>query len=98
LKIDPSNWEAQFVKASALAGWPAGLNIGPEVIQQLSSLIDQQETMTPQTQFAQTYVLLGDQYQRAGQLDYAQATLQLGLAKFPSDPTFQKRINNPPAQ
>jgi tetratricopeptide (TPR) repeat protein len=95
LKIDPSNWEAQFVKASALAGWPVGLNKGPEVIQQLSSLIDQQETMTPQPQFAQAYVLLGDQYQKAGHLDYAHATWQLGAQKYPNDPTLQKRISNP---
>jgi hypothetical protein len=37
------------------------------VIQQLSSLIDQQEKITPQPQFAQTYVLLGDEYQALGQ-------------------------------
>ena len=98
LKIDPSNWEAQFVRASALSGWPVELNKGPEVIQQLSSLIDQQETMTSQPQFAQTYVLLGDQYQKAGQLDYAQATWQLGLTKFPSDSTLQKRISTPSGQ
>ncbi|MEI9961651.1 MAG: hypothetical protein WDM76_11120 [Limisphaerales bacterium] len=35
------------------------MNKGPEVIQQLSSLIDQQETMTSQPEFAQTYVVLG---------------------------------------
>jgi tetratricopeptide (TPR) repeat protein len=94
LKIDPSNWEAQFVKASALAGWPVELNKGPEVIQQLSSLIDQQETMTPQSQFAQTYVVLGDEYQKIGQPDKALATWQLGVQKFPNDPTLQQRISS----
>jgi hypothetical protein len=95
LGLDPANWEAQFFKAASLANWPAGLNKGPEVIQQLSSLIDQQEALPPQPQFAQTYVLLGDQYQKAGQPDYAQQTWRLGLAKFPGDTTLQGRIANP---
>jgi len=59
LGIDPANWEAQFFKAATLSRWPAEMNKGPEVIQQLSNLIDQQEAMPSQPQFAQTYVLLG---------------------------------------
>jgi tetratricopeptide (TPR) repeat protein len=92
LKLDPANWEAQFYKAAAMSYWPPELNKSPEVIQRLASLIDQQETMPPQPQFAQTYVLLGDQYQKAGQPDYAQQTWQLGAAQFPGDPTLQKKI------
>jgi tetratricopeptide (TPR) repeat protein len=95
LKLDPANWEAQYSKADALSGWPPQMNTGPEVIQQLSSLIDQQETMTPQPQFANTYALLGDEYLKLGQTDKAQATWQLGLTKFPGDPRLQKRIANP---
>ncbi len=99
LKLDPANWEAQFYKADSMSYWPdvAG-NKGPELIQRLSGLIDQQEKMTPQPQFARTYVLLGDQYQKAGQSTYAQSTWQLGLAKFPNDSALQKRVNNSPAQ
>ena len=92
LKLDPSNWDAQFFKAVAMSYWPAELNKGPEVIQRLASLIDQQETMPPQPQFAQTYVRLGDQYLKAGQPDYAQQTWQLGAARFPTDPTLQTKI------
>lgn len=92
LKLDPSNWEAQFSKAAAMSYWPAELNKGPELIQRLGALIDQQETMPPQAQFAQTYVLLGDQYQKAGQPDYAAQTWQLGAARFPTDSTLQTRI------
>jgi tetratricopeptide (TPR) repeat protein len=95
LKIDPANWDAQFSKAAAMSYWPAELNKSDEVIQRFSSLIDQQETMTPQPEFAQTFVLLGNEYQKLGQPDKAQATWQLGLTKFPSDPTLQKRIANP---
>jgi cytochrome c-type biogenesis protein CcmH/NrfG len=98
LKLDPANWEAQFFKAESLSYWPPELNKGPEVIQRLSSLIDQQETMPPQPQFARTYVLLGEQYQKAGRLDYAKQVWQLGAARFSGDPTLQGKITNPPRQ
>jgi tetratricopeptide (TPR) repeat protein len=95
LSLDPANWEAQFFKAAALSRWPPEMNKGPEVIQQFSNLIDQQEAMPPQPQFAQTYVLLGDQYKKTGQPDYAMQTWRLGLAKFPSDSTLQGRVAHP---
>jgi hypothetical protein len=96
LKLDPSNWETQYYKAASLAHWPPEMNKGPEVIQLLSSLIDQQEAMSPQPQFAQTYVLLGDQYQQAGKPDYAIQTWKLGAARFPGDATLQKKISGAP--
>ena len=96
LKLDPSSWETQYYKAASLAHWPAEMNKGPEVIQRLSSLIDQQEAMSPQPQFAQTYVLLGDQYQQAGKPDYAIQTWKLGAARFPGDATLQKKISGAP--
>jgi tetratricopeptide (TPR) repeat protein len=95
LGLDPANWEARFFKAASLSHWPPEMNKGPEVIQQLSNLIDQQEAMPQQPQFAQTYALLGDQYQKAGQPDYAVQTWRLGLAKFPGDSTLQGRIAHP---
>ncbi len=95
LGLDPANWEAQFFKAAALSRWPPEMNKGPEVMQQLSNLIDQQDAMPPQPQFAQTYVLLGDQYKKTGQPDYAVQTWRLGLAKFPGDSTLQGRIAHP---
>ncbi len=95
LGLDPANWEAQFFKAAALSHWPPEMNKGPEVIQQLSNLIDQQEAMPPQPQFAQSYVLLGDQYKKTSQPDYAVQTWRLGLAKFPGDSTLQGRIAHP---
>lgn len=98
LKLDPSNWEAQYYKAASLAYWPPEMNKGPEVIQRLSSLIDQQETMPPQPQFAQIYVLLGEQYQKVGQSDNAIQTWRRGAAIFPGDPALQKKINNPAAR
>jgi tetratricopeptide (TPR) repeat protein len=93
LKLDPSNWEAQYFKAASLAHWPAEMNKGAEVIQRLSSLIDQQEAMSPQPQFAQTYVLLGEQYQQAGNSDYALQTWKLGVARFPDNAALRKKIS-----
>jgi len=95
LGIEPTNWEAKFFKAAALSRWPPEMNKGPEVIQQFFNLIDQQEAMPPQPQFAQTYLLLGDQYRKTGQHDYAVQTWRLGLAKFPGDSALQGRIAHP---
>jgi tetratricopeptide (TPR) repeat protein len=52
LGLDPANWEARFFKAASLSHWQPEMNKGPEVIQQFSNLIDQQEAMPPQPQFA----------------------------------------------
>ncbi|HXA80066.1 MAG TPA: hypothetical protein VNV14_02250 [Opitutaceae bacterium] len=98
LKIDPKNWEAQFEKVASLAHWPPELNKGPEVIQRLSSLVTQQETMPVQPEFALTYLLLGQQYQVAGQTDQAIQTWQQGVAKFPMNTMLQKNLAHAIAQ
>lgn len=92
LKLDPSNWEAQFVKYSTMVYWPADANRDNEAAQKLSGLIDQQEAAPQQPQFAQTYVALGNQYQKMGKPDFAETTWRLGLTKFPGDPTLQQKI------
>ena len=91
LSLDPSNWEAQFFKAAALARWPAELNRGPEAIQRLSDLIDQQDKLQSRPEFAQSYIVLGNQFQQTGQPDKAQATWLLGLQKFPNDSSLQSK-------
>lgn len=93
LKIDPQNWEANFVKASSMYYWPADPSRDADVVQRLSGLIDQQETMAAQPQFAQTYLVLGNEYQKIGQPDKALATWQLGLTKFPGDPALLGKIS-----
>jgi len=93
LKLDPSNWEAQYVKYSSMYYWPANEARDNEVAQKLSSLIDQQEVLPPQSYFAQTYLVLGNQYEKMGKPDFAEATWRLGLTKFPSDPALQKKVS-----
>lgn len=92
LQIDPKNWEAQFVKASMMYYWPASSQVNNQIVQNLTSLIDQQETMSPNSEFAQTYVLLGNEYQKLGESDKATATWQLGAQEYPNDPTLQKKL------
>ena len=92
LKIDPANWEAQFVKYSTMFYWPPEPTRDNEVAQKLAGLIDQQEALPQQPHFAQTYVALGNQYQKLGKPDFAEATWRLGLTKFPNDPTLLKKL------
>jgi tetratricopeptide (TPR) repeat protein len=92
LKIDPQNWEAQFVKAATMVYWPPNEARDNNAAQMLSHLIDQQETLPQQPEFAQTYLALGNQYQKMGKLQEAMATWTLGAQKFPSDPALQGKI------
>jgi hypothetical protein len=98
LKTDPNNWEARFTKAVALSYWPPQLNKGQEVIDHFTQLINQQEAQAPQPQFAQTYVWLGDQYQKAGNADYARQIWERGAALYPNDATLPKRLTQPAGQ
>lgn len=93
LKIDPKNWEAQFVKAASLERWPANPERDGQVVQQLSNLIDQQDSMPSQPEFAQTYLVLGNEFQKIGQPDKAQATWLLGAQKFPNNAALQQKLN-----
>ncbi len=92
LSLDPSNWEARFIKAVAMSYWPPMLNKGDEVIQQFQTLIEQQEAQAPQPHFAGTYAWLGDQYQKAGRTDDAKAVWERGITLFPSDVKLRTKL------
>jgi tetratricopeptide (TPR) repeat protein len=92
LKIDPKNWEAQYVKASTMFYWPANDARDGQAAQMLATLIDQQDTMATQPEFAMTYLALGNQYQKMGKTAEAIATWQLGAQKFPSDPQLRQKL------
>ena len=94
LKLEPENWEAQFYKAVAMAHWPLELNKSDEVVSRFSTLIDQQERSVTRPEYANTYVLLGDYFQKLGQADRAAGTWQLGIEKFPTDPTLRRKLVN----
>jgi hypothetical protein len=92
LNVDPSNWEARFWKASSLSYWPAEMNKSGEVIDNLVTLVEQQEIQSLQPQFAQTYVLLGEQYQKAGYADDARQAWQRGARLFPDNNTLREKL------
>jgi TolA-binding protein len=92
LKIDPKNWEAQFVKGSTMFYWPPNEARDNQAAQMLAGLIDQQDTMPTQPEFAMTYLALGNQYQKMGKTAEALATWQLGAQKFPSDPALRQKL------
>jgi tetratricopeptide (TPR) repeat protein len=96
LALDPANWEARFTKAVALSYWPANLNKGDEVAQHFLTLIQQQETQPPQPQFADTYVWLGDQYQKAGRTDDARTVWERGATLFPDQQKLKSRLAGSP--
>jgi hypothetical protein len=85
LNLDPNNWEARFSKAVAMSFWPTQMNRGTEVLRHFVTLVEQQETQTPQPHFAQTYARLGDEYQKYGHADYAKQVWQRGATLFPED-------------
>jgi tetratricopeptide (TPR) repeat protein len=96
LTLDPANWEARYTKAVGMSYWPAQLNKQQEVIEQFRTLIQQQELQTPEPHFARSYAWLGDQYQKAGQPDYAVQVWQRGAALFPDNQELKRKLASAP--
>ena len=80
------------MKAVALSYWPPSMNRGQDVIEHFQTLLQQQESQTSQPQFAQTYVRLGVEYNKAGRTDDAQATWERGLRLFPQNEELKKKL------
>jgi len=92
LNMDPSNWEARFIKAVGMSYWPANLNKSGEVVEQFLTLIQQQEAQPKEPQFAQPYLWLGKEYEKAGQAEYAAQVWQRGAALFPENKELQNKV------
>jgi len=92
LSLEPANWEARFTKAVALSYWPASMGKGDEVIQHFTTLIQQQDNQPQQPQFAEPYLWLGDQYQKAGRADDARSVWERGSGLFPSNQQFKNKL------
>jgi len=90
LNLDPSNWEARFTRAVGLSYWPAEMNKSPQVVQEFLTLIQQQEGREPQ--FAQPYIWLGKEYEKAGQAENAAQIWQRGAALFPENKELQNKL------
>ena len=96
LKLDPTNWSANFLKAQALMHWPDSMNMGPQVIQRFTNLIEQQESQPSRPEFAMTYQLLGEQYQKTGQAEEARQIWTRGLGYFPNSRSLAQKLNPAP--
>jgi tetratricopeptide (TPR) repeat protein len=96
LALDPQNWDARYWKATAMSYWPVQLNKTPEVVDELLALVDQQEKTTARPEFAQSYVLLGEQYEKSGHTDYAKQTWQRGLTQFPDYSQLKDKLARQP--
>jgi len=94
LNLDASNWDARFWKTMAMSYWPPELGKGTEVIEQCLQLVVQQEAQAPQPHFAQTYVMLGEQYKKQGQEQYAQEIWKRGLTLFPGHETLAGKLSS----
>jgi hypothetical protein len=92
LNTDPNNWEARYMKAVGMSYWPAQMNKGLEVLQRFTLLIQDQEQLPAQPEFSQTYLHLGDEYRKAGQLENAQQVWQRGAALFPDDSELKRKL------
>jgi tetratricopeptide (TPR) repeat protein len=95
LNLEPANWEAGFWKAAALSYWPPELGKSQEVVERFVELLKVQEAQPTQPHFAQTYVLLGEQYAKQGYQDYARQTWQRGAALFPNNQTLANKLSQP---
>ncbi|MGD0650103.1 MAG: hypothetical protein ABSA97_03015 [Verrucomicrobiia bacterium] len=96
LKLDPKNWEARLIKAAAMSYWPPELNKSQEVMENLVTLVEQQEAQAARPEYAYTYVLLGDQYLKAGYPDLARDMWQRGARLYPNDSALPKRLAGQP--
>lgn len=92
LNLDPSNWDARYMRAAGMAHWPPELNKTKDVIEQFQSLIQDQESQAPQSHFAKSYLKLGEVYQKAGYAQYATEIWQRGSVLFPADSDLNEKL------
>jgi tetratricopeptide (TPR) repeat protein len=94
LSLEPSNWEARYIKTVGMSYWPPQLNKAQEVLDQFRILIQEQETLPAEPQFARSYLRLGEQYQKSGQLDYATQVWQRGASFFPDNAELKNKLSS----
>ncbi len=92
LNLDPNDWEARYIKTVAMSHWPDSLGKGPDVINSFLTLIQQQQNLPPESQFALPYLRLGDVYQKSGDAASALNAWQQGAALYPGNDDLQSRL------
>jgi tetratricopeptide (TPR) repeat protein len=92
LELDPENWEARFLKAVSLSNWPAFLGKGREAMDHFETLVEQQESLAPRPEFAQTYLFYGNVLAANGDPGEALAVWRRGLSLFPDSGALRDAI------
>lgn len=92
LKLDPNDWEARFNKTVAMSHWPDSLGKGQDVINNFLTLIQQQQNLPAESQFALPYLKLGDVYKKAGDTASALNAWQQGAALYPGSDDLRDRL------
>ena len=96
LGFDPANWEARYTKAVALSvlarnhgqrrgGHPAFPDFGSAT----------RDAAQSTAEFAETYVWLGEQYQKSARNDDARAVWERGSALFPDNEKLRGKLTAP---
>jgi tetratricopeptide (TPR) repeat protein len=93
LELDPQHWEARFDKAVSLSFWPPVFGRQGEAIHQFELLVQQQEGLPKSSQFAQTYLLLGNMYQQSGKKEQAIASWQKGISLYPDNEALKQQLS-----
>lgn len=94
LELDPENWQARFLKAVSLSNWPAFLGKGREAIDHFEILVEQQESMAPRPEFAQTYLFYGNVLAANGDPDEALSVWRQGLRLYPDVVELREAVAN----
>jgi tetratricopeptide (TPR) repeat protein len=91
LAVDDKHWEARFTKAVSYSFWPPMTGKPKQAIEHLNMLVAQQETMPPQAQEAQTYLILGNLLESSGDSAKAREVWAKGARRHPDNQDLAKR-------
>jgi tetratricopeptide (TPR) repeat protein len=92
LELDPHQWQGRFDKAVSLSFWPPIFGKQAEAIHNFEILLDEQASLPKSPEFAQTYLLLGNLDQQAGNLEKAKQVWQSGLTLFPENTDLAQKL------
>lgn len=92
LELDPNHWEARFTKALSYTFWPDFLGKKPEAMRHFETLLQQQQSLPPEPQHAQTYLYLGNLLEQRGDQDKARKVWQDGAQRHPDNQELRKKL------
>lgn len=94
LEIDPQHWDARFQKAVGLSFWPPVMGKQGEAIRHFEILLSQQQRLPANSQYAQTYLYLGNMHQQMGNHAKAKEVWGQGLSSYPDNAQLAAQIEN----